>query len=156
MTTDSAGRPLIQKGGGSDDFASDLLYYPREHVVIVWASNNLRQRWRRTLNRTLSASIFDSAPAILPQVAWVSATALNGWAQTYHSGEDTLRLRAGAGYLYAEANRHGVPTSVMFFPQDSLQFTAFDPSSGEQTRLRFTDGSVTVQLPDGRQVVARQ
>jgi hypothetical protein len=27
-----------------------LLYYPDDHVVIVWTSNNLARRWRRTLN----------------------------------------------------------------------------------------------------------
>lgn len=44
----------IDKGGGSPDFQSQLLYYPSEHVVIVWALNNLEKRWRAELNRTLS------------------------------------------------------------------------------------------------------
>ena len=57
-TTDD-GRLRISKGGGSDDFASQLLYYPRERVVIVWATNNLRQRWRQTLNTTLPALVLD-------------------------------------------------------------------------------------------------
>jgi CubicO group peptidase (beta-lactamase class C family) len=156
VTTDSGGRSLIQKGGGSDDFATDMLYYPSDRVVIIWASNNLRQRWRRTLNRTLTAIVLDSAPAQLPRVAPMPGTTLNSRAQLYHSGEDTLRLRSGSGYLYADANKLGVPTSAMFFPQDTLLFTAFDPTTGRQTRLRFDDRSLTVQLPDGREVVARQ
>jgi CubicO group peptidase (beta-lactamase class C family) len=156
VTTDSAGRPLIQKGGGSDDFASDMFYYPRERVVIIWVTNNLRQRWRRTLNRTLPAVVLDSTPAQLPRVAPLPAAVLNSRAQLYHSGEDTLRLRSGSGYLYADANQLGVPSSAMFFPQDSLRFTAFDPTTGRQTRLRFDGRSVMVELPDGRQVEAMQ
>lgn len=45
---------MIDKGGGSPDFQSQLLYYPSEHVVIVWAMNNLEKRWRGDLNRVLS------------------------------------------------------------------------------------------------------
>jgi CubicO group peptidase (beta-lactamase class C family) len=51
-------RTSIMKGGGSDDFASQLLYYPNDHVTIVWASNNLQQRWRQTLNRVLPELVF--------------------------------------------------------------------------------------------------
>ena len=47
------GRPWIHKGGGSSEFASQLLHYPADRVTIVWACNNLKQRWRQTLNRTL-------------------------------------------------------------------------------------------------------
>ena len=45
---------LVDKGGGSADFQSQLLYYPGERLVIVWAMNNLEKRWRQELNRTLS------------------------------------------------------------------------------------------------------
>ena len=55
--TDSA-RARIEKGGGSDDFASQLIYFPRDSVTIVWASNNLERRWRQTLNRALPDLIF--------------------------------------------------------------------------------------------------
>jgi CubicO group peptidase (beta-lactamase class C family) len=44
----------IDKGGGSADFQSQLLYYPADRVVIVWTSNNLRRRWSQTLNQTLA------------------------------------------------------------------------------------------------------
>jgi CubicO group peptidase (beta-lactamase class C family) len=43
----------IDKGGGSEVFATQLLYYPDDQVVIVWASNDLTRRWRQTLNRAL-------------------------------------------------------------------------------------------------------
>jgi len=48
---------LISKGGGMPEYASQLLYYPKERVVIVWASNDLGKRWRQTLNRELSAMV---------------------------------------------------------------------------------------------------
>jgi hypothetical protein len=135
-----------------------MLYYPRERVVIVWASNNLRQRWRQPLNHALSAIAFGDTVSSLPPVASVPPAVLRTRIGRYLSGGDTLRLHAGPGYLYAEANRLEVPTNVMFFPQDQLHFTGFDPSSGHQTQMWFgrgDDGSVTVERADGRQVVAR-
>lgn len=51
-------RARIDKGGGSDDFASQLIHFPRDSVTIVWASNNLTRRWRLTLNRALPELIF--------------------------------------------------------------------------------------------------
>lgn len=51
-------RTRIDKGGGSDDFASQLLYYPEERVTIVWASNDLSKRWRRTLNTAIPEIVF--------------------------------------------------------------------------------------------------
>lgn len=51
-------RTRIDKGGGSDDFASQLLYYPEDRVVIVWASNDLSKRWRRTLNQAIPELVF--------------------------------------------------------------------------------------------------
>lgn len=51
-------RLRIDKGGGSDDFASQLIHFPRDSVTIVWASNNLERRWRPTLNRTLPDLVF--------------------------------------------------------------------------------------------------
>jgi hypothetical protein len=52
--TDST-RYRIEKGGGSDVFATQLLRVPDEGLTITWASNDLTRRWRRDLNRELSA-----------------------------------------------------------------------------------------------------
>jgi len=93
-----------------------------------------------------------------PPVVSVPPPVLQPRAGRYVSGRDTLHLHAGPGYLYADVNRLAVPPNAMFFPQDPLHFTAFDPRSGQQTRLRFGQGndrSVTVELSDGRRVVAR-
>jgi CubicO group peptidase (beta-lactamase class C family) len=60
-------RARIDKGGGSADFASQLLYYPNDRVIVVWASNNLKQRWRRTLNQALPDILFTgSTKAVAP------------------------------------------------------------------------------------------
>jgi CubicO group peptidase (beta-lactamase class C family) len=54
-------RARIDKGGGSDDFASQLIHFPRDSVTVVWASNNLERRWRQTLNRALPELLFTGA-----------------------------------------------------------------------------------------------
>ena len=58
--TDST-RLRIEKGGGSDIFATQLLGFPEEGLVILWASNDLHKRWRQTLNRELPTLILGSA-----------------------------------------------------------------------------------------------
>jgi hypothetical protein len=55
--TDSS-RTRIDKGGGSDDFASHLVYYPEKRVVIIWASNDRSKRWRTTLNDAITEIVF--------------------------------------------------------------------------------------------------
>ena len=51
----------IEKGGGSDIFATQLLEFPEEQLVILWASNDLFKRWRQTLNREVPALILGTA-----------------------------------------------------------------------------------------------
>ncbi|MFL5384091.1 MAG: serine hydrolase domain-containing protein [Longimicrobiaceae bacterium] len=154
VETDPAGRPRMRKGGGSDDFASELLYYPRDRVVVVWASNNLRQRWRQTIDRAIPALVFGEEGAVaLPPVARVTLAARGG---RFAAGTDTVALRPGPGYLYALENRLGVPANVMFYPQDGARFTAFDPALRAVTRLELTAGSAVFTLADGRRVAARR
>jgi CubicO group peptidase (beta-lactamase class C family) len=50
VTRDAKGRRFIHKGGGMREYASQILYYPDERLVIIWASNDLKKRWRQTLN----------------------------------------------------------------------------------------------------------
>jgi CubicO group peptidase (beta-lactamase class C family) len=158
VETTPEGRARILKGGGSDDFASQLLYYPRDRLVVVWAGNNLRQRWRRTLNRAIPALMLDAGKGpVLPEVARVAPARLERHAGRYVSDGRTLELRAGLGYLYAGENTLQVPTNVMFFPQDDRRFTAFDPSSAAVTRLRVTSPeSIVFELPGGARVSARR
>ena len=48
------GPERIDKGGGSANFASQLVYFPARRTVIIWACNDLRQRWRARLNQALA------------------------------------------------------------------------------------------------------
>jgi hypothetical protein len=156
VETDPDGRPRFSKGGGSDDFATHFLHYPRDRVTIIWASNNLRQRWRQSLNRTIPALVFGADSISLPPVAPMGRRALAARAGRFAAGRDTVELRAGDGYLYAAENRLGVPTDVMFFPQGGTRFTAFNPTTRAVTRLELAGRAVAFTLADGRRVTARR
>jgi CubicO group peptidase (beta-lactamase class C family) len=56
---DAKGRHMIHKGGGMPEYASQIVEYPEQGVVIVWASNDLRKRWRQDLNRGISAIVLE-------------------------------------------------------------------------------------------------
>ena len=47
------GRHLIHKGGGSNGYASQILFFPEEKLVVVWASNRIGKPWRQQLNQVL-------------------------------------------------------------------------------------------------------
>jgi CubicO group peptidase (beta-lactamase class C family) len=51
---DDQGRRMIHKGGGMREYASQIIEYPDEGVVIIWASNDLGKRWRQDLNRGIA------------------------------------------------------------------------------------------------------
>lgn len=152
------GRQLISKGGGSDDFASQLLYYPRDGVAIIWACNNLRQRWRRTLNRTMTDIAFGGAGANLPAVAPLPQTALAACSGRFATDMGGLVLDYGDGFLFARENDVAVPTNLMFFPQGARHFTGFDPVAGVRTTLEFDAGliSLTITLPDASRIELRR
>lgn len=56
---DAKGRRFIHKGGGMQEYAAQILHYPDDRLVIIWASNNLQRRWRQDLNRGIPAAILD-------------------------------------------------------------------------------------------------
>jgi CubicO group peptidase (beta-lactamase class C family) len=147
------GRPRIQKGGGSSDFASHVLYYPADRVVMVWATNNLRQRWRRTLNVALQNIVFGDSAVPLQPVRRVDPSALIRREGRYIARSQSLDVRSAESHLYVAANDLRVPANVMFYPTGADDFTGFDPATGEQTRLRFGRGGVlTVELASGTRI----
>jgi hypothetical protein len=127
---------------------------------VVWACNNLRQRWRHALNQAIPALVLaGDNPTPLPPVVPMTGVTLDARGGLYVAGRDTLDLRAGPGYLYASANRLGIPTDVMFFPQDDDHFSGFDPAGQDLTRLEFSGPrgrSLTFVLPPGRRVSAQR
>lgn len=54
---DDAGRLRIHKGGGMPQYATQVIHYPDERVVIIWATNSLEKRWRQDLNREIAAIV---------------------------------------------------------------------------------------------------
>jgi CubicO group peptidase (beta-lactamase class C family) len=57
---DSAGGRLRRhKGGGLRHGATQILWFPDDSVIIVWASNNVQKKWRQELNRSLTDIIFN-------------------------------------------------------------------------------------------------
>lgn len=51
---DANGRQMIHKGGGMREYATQIIEYPDDGILIIWASNDLRTRWRQTLNRGIA------------------------------------------------------------------------------------------------------
>jgi CubicO group peptidase (beta-lactamase class C family) len=59
VARDKAGRPMIHKGGGMPQYATQLIDYPEQRVTIVWASNDLGKRWRQTLNEGIAGVVVE-------------------------------------------------------------------------------------------------
>jgi CubicO group peptidase (beta-lactamase class C family) len=141
------GRDVIHKGGGMPDFASHVVYYPRESLVVIFATNDLRQRWRQTLLRALPAVAFGEEPPLPPPIASVDAGALARLAGRYRTASGSLvEVQAHDGFLSLGENTLAVPLSVPFHPQSPTSFTGFDVQKAALVALRFdTDarGDVT-------------
>lgn len=142
----SRGTPLLDKGGGQVNFATHILYFPSEKLAIVYASNNLQQRWRRTLNAVLPKIALGENYELPPPIINLEATTLNRYTGSYSApSRGTFQIRAKEGYLYVTENSLSLPVSVLFFPQSRNVFTGFDPLNSKVISLRFemtADGSV--------------
>ena len=151
------GRLRIEKGGGSDDFASQLLYYRKERVAIIWASNNLRQRWRQALNRAIPAIVFGGSDSPLPPIANLSDRQLARHAGAYTTADgEPLTLRVANNYLFFAGNVPDGLADAMFFPQDASHFTAFDPVTRSFTRLEFEGDGFVLTLANGKNITTKR
>jgi CubicO group peptidase (beta-lactamase class C family) len=136
---DRDGRALISKGGGMPEYASQLLYFPDDRLVVIWASNNLQQRWRQALNRSVPATAFGSA-VVLPPARL--ATSLAPYIGRYVAASGAVfEIAANDGYLYVRGEEKSLPTSLLFYATGANVFTGFDPSRVELTEMRFEVGS---------------
>jgi CubicO group peptidase (beta-lactamase class C family) len=132
------GRDVIQKGGGMPDFASHLVHYPRESLVVIFATNDLRQRWRQTLLGALPALAFGEEPPLPPPIASVGADSLARLAGRYRTASGSLvEVQAHDGFLSLGENTLAVPLSVPFHPQSPTSFTGFDVQKAALVSLRF-------------------
>jgi CubicO group peptidase (beta-lactamase class C family) len=159
MERSAWGTTLIHKGGGSADFASQVLVFPDDSLVVVWASNDLRQLWRRALNTAIPDAALDRQAPLPPPVsrarpdlAWLTGA--------YDADQGAVYLRAGTDFLYAaRRNDAAIPADVMFFPQTPLVYSAFDPAALETMSLQFRrtpDGLLVAEFQRGRRLVQLQ
>jgi CubicO group peptidase (beta-lactamase class C family) len=148
VTRDAAGRRLIHKGGGMEEFASQILFYPDDRLVIIWTSNNLQQHWRSALNRSLAViALGGSFPLLPPPLANASSAAYAG-SYTTADGK-AFTLAASEHHVYASANDAGVSPDLLLFPSAPRELTGFDPVHMRFTRITIRDGSkATVTTSD--------
>jgi CubicO group peptidase (beta-lactamase class C family) len=136
-----AGRDVIQKGGGMPDFASHLVYYPRESLVVIFATNDLRQRWRQTLLKALPAVAFGETLPLPPPIVDIGPDALRALAGRFRTGSGAMiEVQAHDGFLSLGENSLAVPASVPFYPQSPSGFTGFDVQRAALVTLRFEGG----------------
>jgi len=59
VEVDKNGRRRILKGGGMPQYQTQLIWYPDERVVIIWATNDLTKRRRQELNERIANTVLD-------------------------------------------------------------------------------------------------
>ena len=127
------GAPVIQKGGDTPGFHSQLLHYPAADVVIVWVNNDRRHRWRDLLNEGLSrVTLGEAPPPVPPRVAPLGEGALAVLAGRYDDAAGRaveLRHAAGQGYLHVVAG-DSLPRETMFFPVGARRLVGLPARGG--------------------------
>ena len=132
------GRDVIRKGGGMPDFASHLVHYSREGLVVIFATNDLGQRWRQTLLKALPAVVFGEEPPLPPPIASVGVDALARLAGRFRTASGALvEVHAHEGFLSLGQNTLAVPPSVPFYAQSPTSFTGLDVQRAALVSLRF-------------------
>jgi CubicO group peptidase (beta-lactamase class C family) len=134
------GIPVIHKGGGMPQYASQILRYPSVGLLIIWASNNLQQRWRQALNHGLTASALGEPVELPPAVARVSPERLRHYeSRCFIQAGASLSVQAGNGFLQIHGSDSLLPGP--FYPVGQDTFAAFNPRLGTVTRLTFDSSS---------------
>jgi CubicO group peptidase (beta-lactamase class C family) len=132
------GRRLIHKGGQTRWFASQVLYYPDEDLIIVWALNDNRQRWRTLLNRGLSA-IFLGDDIELPVPVEADAEALariTGLYRTSNGESVRFRIASDSHGMYVDGDTVCLPGDVLVFPAGENRFFGFDGRDGAPVMIQ--------------------
>jgi CubicO group peptidase (beta-lactamase class C family) len=139
------GALMISKGGDTPGFHSQLLHYPQQDVVIVWANNDRRHRWRDLLNEGLSRLALGEAPlALPPRVTAVRDGTLRELAGAYLTpagGTIDVSVASGQDYLYV-ASGDSLPLEAMYFPVGPFRFIGLPTRGVTPLSLDFQrDGS---------------
>jgi CubicO group peptidase (beta-lactamase class C family) len=138
VETTKRGTPLIHKGGGQVNFASHILYYPTERLVIIFATNNLQQRWRRVLVTNITnASLGESY--LLPEAPIsLTSTELKRFEGAYVTpAGDAVLINATADYLYLTGKGASSVASVPLLPLSLTMFGGVDTATNKLVSLSF-------------------
>jgi hypothetical protein len=113
METNQQGRTFIHKGGGLAAMQSQILAYPDQAGVVVWAHNNMSRNWRKALNQGISSIALGDSFAMPPDIVGpgASAPAFEGWWQT-ENGTRIELIETGEG-LGVGGNGFGLATGVL-------------------------------------------
>jgi|GEM_PF-2451435 len=65
---DEEGRLRVHKGGGLPAMQAQILAYPEDDIVIVWAHNNMARNWRRALNNGITAVALGESFGPIPEL----------------------------------------------------------------------------------------
>jgi CubicO group peptidase (beta-lactamase class C family) len=154
METNEQGRTFIHKGGGLAAMQTQILAYPDQETVVVWAHNNMSRNWRRALNRGISSAALGDSFLLPPEITAIrkSDPDLEGWWQT--EGGTLLELvDTGAG-LGVGGNGFGIPEGPLRPGMDG-SWVSFDVERVSTFALALNrDGSVRVELePEGERLV---
>lgn len=138
VETTERGTPLIQKGGGQVDFATHVLQFPAEGVVIVFASNNLQQRWRRTLTTNLPKAALGETYLLPPPTIPFAQPSVQRHLGGYRDGAGAaVDIHAAEGALALATKAASLPSTVRFLPTGPSTFHGVDTAKSQLVTLTF-------------------
>lgn len=151
---DEKGRLRIHKGGGLPAMNSQIIAFPEEDIVIVWALNGATHNWRRTLNASLSAIALDESYSQVPSfkdIRYPSSKKLEPGVYSTADGY-MLELVVENGQPVLRGNGIGAPAGLLR-PGHSDNFVLFSPDMGRWIDISASAaGSLEVSVgPDGEE-----
>jgi CubicO group peptidase (beta-lactamase class C family) len=158
----SWGTTFIQKGGGQVNFASHVMFFPEDRLVVIFVSNNLQQRWRRFLLANVPAAALGKNYLLPPAITRIDSASMQRYEGAY-VGTNGLKvsIRCNDGHLSIDGGGPAIPDGVLFFPQSERVFNGVDTANARLISLRFHVGSGgrvkgAVEFPAGRRVTLQK
>lgn len=156
VETTDRGTPLIQKGGGQVNFATHILQFPADGVIIVFASNNLQQRWRRTLTTNLPKAALGEAYLLPPQTIPFKKRSVQRHLGTYRDEAGAaVDIHAGEGALVLATKAASLPSTVRFFPTARSAFHGVDTAKSLLVLLTFDAAGAVIRSGNGTHKLVR-
>lgn len=146
VETTDRGTPLIQKGGGQVNFATHILQFPADDLTIVFASNNLQQRWRRTLTTNLPKVALGETYLLPPQTIRFKAKSVQRNLGAYRDEAGAaVDISAGEGALVLGTKAASLPSTVRFFPTARSTFHGVDTAKSQLVSLTFDAAGAVIR-----------